>query len=919
MNPIEQLHALGQSVWLDYIRKDLLESGELAKLISGGEVRGVTSNPTIFQQAIANSSLYDEAARPLAQAGWSDERIFELLAVDDIRAATELFLPLYERTEGADGFVSIEVSPRLAYDSQSTVAEARRLWSEVNRPNVMIKIPATEPGLPAIEQAIAEGINVNVTLVFSLKRYTQVMQAYLQGLERRLEAGNSLDHVASVASFFVSRVDTLVDGRLEQILREEGPKAPRAAALLGKAAIANAKLAYAQFEAFFDDDRFRPLREHGARLQRPLWASTSTKNPAYRDVVYVENLIGQHTVNTLPPATLVAFREHGVAEPTIEQGLSAARAQLEALEELGISMDRVTSQLETEGVGKFAESFEGLLDTLSSRGQGFRAELGTLQPAYRSALERVEQDRTGPRLWAREPSLWPAGETDETSRLDWLDMPKTTLEALEWAKSIGKAARSAGRTKLGWIAPGREWGLMAEVLEGYRRPGRGLELVGLESLDPAPARSFARQTPVQTSLFVLEQTDHPMLELQAGFEPQWQRARRQLGEVAGEAFAVLAEPGSPVVRLAAERGFAAALEVAAGPPGPFAALSPSELAPAQLTGVDAEMLLAGAAQMARWSGPNAQPARSPGLSLAAFLAAACEKGSTSLALLADARHESLARWVADMVRTCLGLEVRFSVVTSRNPRSPKPEACIYIRLAGEWDERMKGWAGAGSPVLVMQVGDDLRSLGAAVFRWQTGVACAAHLQGRSPFRSQRRRWAIDKLERALQSYRRSGKPAAPRGRDLAGGITVWPDKRWGKLPEASTMEQVAQALLAAVGAVDDLGLSLYPEGARGSRGQTARIQSALTGRSVADSESELEGGRPKEARQATLQVVLQPARDQPIPGLDIGYGALNQLLAWAEFEELQSRKAPAWGIRLPSGIRLKDLADTLSAVTSRRA
>jgi len=917
MNPIQQLHALGQSVWLDYIRKDLLESGELAKLISDGEVRGVTSNPTIFQQAIANSSLYDEAARPLAQAGWSDERIFEVLAVDDIRAATELFLPLYERTAGADGFVSIEVSPRLAYDSQGTVVEARRLWSEVNRPNVMIKIPATEPGLPAIEQAIAEGINVNVTLVFSLKRYTQVMQAYLQGLERRFEAGNSLDHVASVASFFVSRVDTLIDGRLEQILRDEGPKAARAVALLGKAAIANAKLAYAQFEAFFEDDRFRPLREHGARLQRPLWASTSTKNPAYRDVVYVENLIGQHTVNTLPPATLVAFREHGVAEPTIEQGLSAARAQLEALEELGISMDQVTSQLETEGVGKFAESFEGLLDTLGSRGQGFRAELGSLQPAYRSALERLERDRTGPRLWAHEPSLWPAAEADQTTGLDWLDMPKTTLEALQWAKSIGEAARSAGRTTLGWIAPGRERGLIAGLLEGYRRPGQGLELAELELLDPAAARRFVRRTPAGTSLFVLEQTDHPMIELQAGFEPQWQRARSQLGEAAGEAFAVLAESGSPAARLAAERGLAAVLEVAAVTPGPFAALAPSELVPAQLTGVDTEMLLAGAAQMARWSGPNAQPARSPGLSLAAFLAAAWEDASRSLALLADPRHQSLASWATEMVHACLGLEVRFPVVTLRGPSSPNPEACIYLRVTGEWDERIKGWAGAGSPVLVMQVGDDLRSLGAAIFRWQMGVACAAHLLGSTAFRSQRRRWALDKLERAVESYRRSGKLVAPRGRDLDGGITVWPDKRWGRLPEASSMEQVALALLAAVGRVNDLRLSLYPERARGSRGQTARIQSALTGRTMAATDSEQEGSRPAGASQATLQIVLQPQGDQPIPGLDISYGALNQLLAWAEFEELQSRKAPAWGIRLPPGIQLKHLADALSAATSR--
>jgi hypothetical protein len=333
--------------------------------------------------------------------------------------------------------------------------------------------------------------------------------------------------------------------------------------------------------------------------------------------------------------------------------------------------------------------------------------------------------------------------------------------------------------------------------------------------------------------------------------------------------------------------------------------------------VDAEVLLAGAAQMARWSGPNAQPARSPGLSLAAFLTSACENGSSMMALLADPQHESLAGWVADMVRTCLGFEIHVSVGSARTARSTSPDARLYLRLTGEWDEAVRGWVDQGRPVLVMQVGDDLRSLGAAVFRWQMGVASAAHRLGRSPFRSQRRRWALDKLERAVESYRRSGKLAAPRGRDLAGGITVWPDKRWGRLPDPSSMEQVAQALLAAIGAVDHLRLSLYPEGARGSREQTARIRAMLTRRSAVVPDSGIEDGREVAHSQATLQVVLQPRRDQPIPGLEISYGALNQLLAWAEFEELQSRKAPAWGIRLSPGAHLKHLADALAAATPR--
>jgi transaldolase len=291
MNPIEKLQELGQSIWLDYIRRDLLRSGELARMVSEGTVRGVTSNPTIFEQAISQGDLYAETMRPMVQRDWSPEQIFDALAINDIREATDILLPVYEATNGADGFVSIEVSPELANDGETTLKEARRLWDALNRPNVMIKIPATLAGVPAIEQAILEGINVNVTLIFSLQRYAEVIDAYQRGLEQRLARGESLDHVASVASFFVSRVDSKVDALLEELMSLGSAKPARADALRGKIAIANAKLAYAQYKGAFGGDRFGTLQQRGARVQRPLWASTSTKNPAYPDTYYVDNLI----------------------------------------------------------------------------------------------------------------------------------------------------------------------------------------------------------------------------------------------------------------------------------------------------------------------------------------------------------------------------------------------------------------------------------------------------------------------------------------------------------------------------------------------------------------------------------------------------------------------------------------------------
>lgn len=367
MNSTTQLLQAGQSVWYDNIQRSLLRNGEMAGMIARGEIRGVTSNPTIFMNAIAKSKDYDADLLPLLAKGASPEFSFFDLAVADIQSAADLFLPLYRQTGGADGFVSLEVSPYLAGDTEATLAQAKELWQRVGRPNLMIKIPATLAGLPAITAAIAAGLNVNVTLIFSLERYLQVMDAYLSGLEARLSQELPLDTIASVASFFVSRMDTNVDARLNRLINGGDPQAEKAASLLGKAAIANARLAYAEYKQVFTSARFFALKAKGARVQRPLWASTSTKNPAYRDVIYVEELIGPDTVNTMPPQTLTAFLDHGRVRPSLEEDLPGARQVLADLESLGISVDNVTRQLEEEGVASFSASFTSLLETIASR------------------------------------------------------------------------------------------------------------------------------------------------------------------------------------------------------------------------------------------------------------------------------------------------------------------------------------------------------------------------------------------------------------------------------------------------------------------------------------------------------------------------------------------------------------------------
>jgi transaldolase/glucose-6-phosphate isomerase len=368
-NPLLELQEQGQSVWQDYIRRDQNGSGELKRLIERDGLRGQTSNPTYFKQAITDSGLYDDAIAALVREGADVKAIYESLAIEDIQAATDLFRPVYDSMSGADGFVSLEVSPELANDTDATIEEARRLFAAVGRPNVMIKVPGTPAGMPAVEQLTSEGININITLLFSLEAYEQAAIAYIAGLERLAASQDDLSRPASVASFFLSRVDVLVDKKLEALIAAGGDAAAqdRLRSLRGKAAVAQAKLAYERFKSIFRTPRFDALRSKGARVQRPLWASTGTKNPEYSDIMYVEPLIGPDTVNTMPPATMDAFRDHGAVAQTLERGVDEAHATLKGLADAGIDMDAVTDQLLEDGVRIFAEAYRDLLAGIGER------------------------------------------------------------------------------------------------------------------------------------------------------------------------------------------------------------------------------------------------------------------------------------------------------------------------------------------------------------------------------------------------------------------------------------------------------------------------------------------------------------------------------------------------------------------------
>ena len=463
LNPIQQLGRLGQSVWYDNMYRALIETGELQRLIDSG-ITGLTSNPTIFEKAISSSDDYDESLVTHARRSSDPQDLFEGLAIEDIRAAADLLLPIYEGTGGADGFASLEVNPHLAHDTGGTIKAARRLFLALDRPNVMIKVPATPEGIPAIRDLIGRGINVNVTLIFSLAMYTRVREAYMAGLKDLIASGGDPSRVSSVASFFVSRVDTSVDSLIAD---SDGALDD----LQGKAAVANAKIAYQDFRATFGTDRFGSMAERGARVQRPLWASTSTKNPDYSDVLYVETLIGPDTVNTMPDATLAAFMEHGTARTSIEDDVDQARDAISALESGGIRMEAVTTQLMHDGVKAFADSFDELLENivakrdklLSALAAPAEASLGKARATADEAVASLQETDAVARIWSGDHTIWSSDPTEITDRLGWLDTPSSMLDCVDDLSRFARDVRDEGTEHVVLLGMGGS-SLGAEVL-----------------------------------------------------------------------------------------------------------------------------------------------------------------------------------------------------------------------------------------------------------------------------------------------------------------------------------------------------------------------------------------------------------------------------------------------------------------------
>ncbi len=737
MSKLHELTHLGQSIWYDNIRRALIDSGELQQLLDDG-VMGVTSNPSIFEKAIAGSSDYDAAIKALADSELSDEQLYEALALEDIQRTADLLHPIYEATNGVDGYISLEVSPTLAHNTEGTVDDAHRLFAALNRPNVMIKVPATPAGIPAIEALIGAGINVNVTLIFSLAHYEGVAEAYLTGLEQLAANGGNLSQVASVASFFISRVDTAVDAALEQAGNT---------ALQGKIGIANAKAAYGRFQQLFNSPRWTALAAKGAQVQRPLWASTGTKNPTYPDTLYVDQLIGPNTVNTVPPATLTAFRRRGTVAAPLGENLAEAQAQLAQLADLGIDLDSITQQLQDDGVAAFAKSFASLMSSvadkrqkLQTNWQGMVAELGQYQPAIQKALVEIRTERIMQRIWDHDHTVWQPEPEEVGNRLGWLHSVEMMQANCVRLQALTQSVLTDGYTDV--LLLGMGGSSLAPEVFAETFGGNGLNLSVLDSTDPGRVLEFDAQLDPAKTLYIVATKSGGTEETISFFKYFYNRVIATVGaDNAGRHFVAITDPGSQLAELSRQYRFRYTLINDPNIGGRYAALSYFGLFPAALVGVDLDLLL----ERAWIAVANAASCNCPVQGdnnagrLGVMLGELAKNGRDKLTLFLSPAIASFGDWVEQLIAESTGKDGRGILPIVGEPVGApdvygNDRVFVYLQLDGDetYDEAITALVRVGHPVIWLHL-TDIYDLGGQFFLWEMATAVAGHRLGIHPF------------------------------------------------------------------------------------------------------------------------------------------------------------------------------------------
>ncbi len=775
-NPLLRIQDFGQSIWLDFIRRRMLTCGELRALIEEDGLRGVTSNPAIFEKAISGSDDYLAEIRSLALEGKKSEEIYEALAIEDVQQAADDFRPVFDASDGRYGFVSLEVSPRLAKDTQGTVKEARHLWAALDRPNVFIKVPATKEGLPAIQQLISEGINVNVTLLFGLERYREVTDAYITGLEQRAAAGMPVNRISSVASFFLSRIDLLVDPDLEKTMKQGGEKAEIADSLRGEVAIASAKIAYQIYDEVFSGERFQKLAAKGARAQPVLWASTSTKNPSYSDVKYVEALIGPDTINTLPIETLNAYRDHGGPAARLEQDVDKARKVLEMLPKVGIDLMEVTQRLEDEGVEKFVKPFDKLMTALEEKRKEAMDEpvdpqelhLGPYKSKVEDCMSQLESAGFGKRLWRKDASLWkqdPKAQKMICGSMGWLHVAEKMVPHVPHLEEFATQVSEAGFRYVVHMGMGGSSLAPLVFQESLPTGKHGLPLRILDTTDPATILKIERELPLKETLFIVATKSGTTAEPLAFGDYFYEKVKSLKGDRAGENFVAITDPGSPLVDLALKRNFRHTFLNFEDIGGRYSALSYFGLLPAVLKGLDVGELLERALRMAHACASAIPVPENPGLVLGTLIGELATQGLDKLTFLTPDELSPLGLWLEQLLAESTGKEGKGILPVAGEPVGEpssygNDRTFVYLKLDDNEDksleEKVSQLTASDKPVITIRL-KDLLDLGQEFMRWEIATATAGRVLGINPFDQPNVQESKDNTNRLLRQVEETGK------------------------------------------------------------------------------------------------------------------------------------------------------------------
>jgi transaldolase / glucose-6-phosphate isomerase len=949
-SPVRALQVFGQSVWLDYIRRSLITSGELRRLIEEDGLRGVTSNPAIFEKAIAGSSDYAHLLEAPGAAAADAATLYERLAIRDIQDAADLLRGVYDETNRRDGYVSLEVSPLLAFDAAGTLAEARRLWAAVGRANLMIKVPATGEGITAFRQLIGEGINVNVTLLFAQEAYERVAEAYIAGLEALVARGGDPAGVASVASFFVSRIDTAIDAQIDARLSDTADA--RVQRLLqslrgGQVAIANAKLAFQRYQELFATPRWRALAARGAQTQRVLWASTGTKNARYRDVVYVEELIGPDTVNTIPPPTLAAFRDHGRPRASLTEDLDGAWDTMHTLAETGISLKATTDALLTEGIQLFVDAFRKLLAAVEAQSRGTGATRiqrrfeRVLPPEFETAVQESLADWQAHgkvrRLWARDATLWTG--RDETQWLGWLGITNGQLAHLDRFAGIREAARTEGVSDVLLLGMGGS-SLCPEVLKRTfgRQPGFP-ELHVLDSTDPAQVRAIESRIDPAATLFIVSSKSGSTLEPAIFKQYFFERAAERLGrEEAGRRFIAITDPGSKLQQIAEIDGFRHVFAGWADIGGRYSALSDFGLVPAAIIGIDVAKFLDRTDEMVSACMPSVAADENPGVVLGTILGLGASRfGRDKLTLIASPGIAALGAWLEQLVSESTGKDGK-GIIPIDGEALASPETYgsdrlfVYVRLRSAPDEAQDrafdALARAGHPVVRLEL-DDEYDLGQEFFRWEVATAVSGAILGIHPFDQPDVEASKIATRKLTADYERTGtlSPEAPFFSE--GQIALFTDAANAAVLERAVGNgrSLARFLAAHLGRLSDgdyFALLAYIEmsGANERTLQAIRM-GVRDARRVATClqfgprflHSTGQGYKGGPDTGVFLQITCDDALDVPVPGQSYTFGVVKAAQARGDFQVLAERNRRALRVHLGS-----DVPGALSALqTAMRA